>query len=239
MFGIIGAMAVEVDALIEKLENKKTAVHSGIIYVQGQLGGTEAVVARCGMGKVNAAICAQTMVLMYKPQAIVNIGVAGAISPTVKIGDIVIAKAAVQHDMDLTAVGVERGFIEEIGTALLPCAANMASRLENATKKACGAGDKYFIGVVATGDQFIHSGEIKTDILQSFNALACEMEGAAIAHVCAVNGVAWGILRTISDNANDDSTFDFNEFVQVAAEKSVKIICEFLTTSDFSTSAPQ
>ena len=230
MFGIIGAMAVEVDALIEKLENQKIAVHSGITYVHGRLGGAEVVVARCGMGKVNAAICAQTMILMYKPLAIVNIGVAGAISPAVKIGDIVIASTAVQHDMDLTAVGVERGFIEEIGTALLPCAANVASRLENATKKACGAGDNYYIGTVATGDQFIHNKETKAALLENFNALACEMEGAAIAHVCAVNGVDCGILRTISDAADDDSSFDFNEFVQVAAEKSVKIICEFLCT---------
>jgi len=91
---------------------------------------------------------------------------------------------------------------------------------------------KYRIGTIATGDQFINCGEIKSALSSNFGALACEMEGASIAHVCSLNNVDFGIVRTISDNANDDSAFDFNEFLQEAAQKSVQLICGFLNKSE-------
>jgi len=224
MIGIIGAMAVEVENLIEKMNEKTTAEYSGITYVKGKLNGIDVVIAQCGMGKVNAAVCAQTMILMYSPKIVINTGVAGSISSKVKIYDIVIGKSAVQHDLDLTPIGIEKGFVHELNEKFISCTPGVVDCLEIAAKKY----GNYHTGVIATGDQFISCNTIKTTILRDFDALACEMEGASIAHVCALNNVDFGIVRTISDNADDDSNFDFNEFVREAAKKSVQIISEFL-----------
>ncbi|MCL2224440.1 MAG: 5'-methylthioadenosine/adenosylhomocysteine nucleosidase [Defluviitaleaceae bacterium] len=224
MIGIIGAMAIEVEALIEKLDEKSTAEFSGITYVTGKFGGTSVVVAQCGMGKVNAAVCAQTMILKYAPKVIINTGVAGSVCGSAKIGDIVIGEKAVQHDLDLTPLGLERGFISELETVFLPCTPDVVKRLESAAAKF----GSYRTETIATGDQFISCAQTKTAISNTFGATACEMEGASIAHVCTLNATPFGIVRTISDNADDDSSFDFNEFMKEAAKKSVRIIFEYL-----------
>jgi adenosylhomocysteine nucleosidase len=217
-------MAVEVESFIAKLGDPVTKKHSGISYIKGKFDETEVVVAQCGMGKVNAAVCAQTMILMYRPTVIINTGVAGALSPEVRIMDIVVAKCAVQHDLDLTPIGIEKGFVTEINAKFIPCAPNAVEILEKAARKF----GNVHTGVIATGDQFISSEKIKAAIVSDFDALACEMEGASIAHVCALNNTNFGIVRTISDNADDDSTFDFNEFLKEYAKKSADVISEFL-----------
>jgi len=219
MIGIIGAMDIEVASFIEKLSEKKTADYSGITYVGGKFGETDVVVAKCGIGKVNAAICAQTMILMYSPETVINTGVAGSISSDVKIGDIVIGKNAIQHDLDLSPLNIATDFIF--------CTPRVVAQLENAAKEV----GKYFVGSIATGDQFINDGDIKAAIFSAHNALACEMEGASIAQVCTQNNVDFGLVRAISDNADDDSNFDFNEFLRDAAQKSVEIICRFIKST--------
>lgn len=227
MVGIIGAMDVEVDGLIAKMSGAAVEeTHSGITYVKGKIGGADVVVARCGIGKVNAAVCAQTMILRYAPRVVLNTGVAGAISPEVRIGDIVIATGAVQHDFDLTPIGLtaKKGFILELDKAFIPCEPDVVSAL-------CAAAGSCHTGVVASGDQFINCADVKAAVLREFDALACEMEGAAIAHVCALNGVPFGIVRTISDSADEEADFDFGEFVKVAAKKSVEIISRWLMTT--------
>jgi len=216
MIGIIGAMEIEVKSLIEKITVETTENFSGITYVSGKMFDTDIVVAQCGIGKVNAAVCAQTMILKYSPQIIINTGVAGSVCDSVGVYDIVIGEKTVQHDLDLSPIGMERVYIS--------CTPEIVKRLANS------AAGKYHIGTIATGDQFINCGEIKSALSKEFSAIACEMESASIAHVCTLNNVDFGIVRTISDNANDDSAFDFNRFLQEAAEKSVKIICEFLKT---------
>jgi adenosylhomocysteine nucleosidase len=228
MTGIIGAMTVEVENLIEQMTAKTTARFSGIHFVKGQLGGAEVVVARCGMGKVNAAVCAQTMILKFHPEVIINTGVAGSISPIVKMGDIVIGKNTVQHDMDLSPIGMKKGFIQEMDGVLIPCSPEVVKKMESAAQKletTCNC----HTGIIATGDQFINSPEDKARIFEEFDALACEMEGASIAQVCALNHVKFGLVRTISDNADGDSPEDFNQFVEEAAQKSIAMITEFLS----------
>ena len=226
MIGIIGAMEVEVTNLIAKLSGATTEVFSGISYVKGKLGEVQVVVSQCGMGKVNAAVCAQTMVLKYAPTLIINTGVAGSVSPEVGVGDIVIGQSAVQHDFDLSPIGMEKGYIHELKTIEIPCA--MAGDLEKAAQR---LGYTCYTGVIATGDQFINCGGTKETLRKSFNALACEMEGASIAHVCALGGVDFALVRTISDNADGEATHDFTQFMQEAAEKSVALIVEALIPS--------
>jgi len=226
VIGIIGAMQVEVEGFIKKMTDTSRDVYSGIIFVRGKLNGVDAVVAKCGMGKVNGAICAQTMILMYSPKMIINTGVAGAISNSLHIGDIVIGRSAVQHDYDLTPIGHEKGYIEELDKILFVCEPQIVECLEKVAKKH----GRCSVGVIATGDQFVDRIDIKNEISGKFNALAVEMEGASIAHVCTLNDTAFGMLRTISDSADHDSHFEFFKFVEETAKTSIEIVSEFVVT---------
>lgn len=223
MIGIIGALSIEIEGLLEKMSGVSEESYSGITYVRGTLNGMDAVVAKCGIGKVNAAVCAQTMILKYRPKIIVNTGVAGAISSKVRIGDIIVATSVVYHDLDTTPIceGTKKGHILELDKAYIQCDPTVAAGLRAAAGECHG-------GIVASGDQFINCSYVKAKILHDFDATACEMEGAAIAHVCELNNMPFGIVRTISDNADDMSDFDFADFVKEAAKKSVDIISRWL-----------
>ena len=225
MIGIIGAMDIEVQKLKGLLQGAKTEKISGTEFVTGSICGTDAVIAKCGVGKVFAAICAQTMIMRYKPEVIINIGVAGGLSKTLGIGDIVVADGVVQHDMDTTALGEERGFLSEIGLSVIPTDKKNLELLETACKE-CGINCD--TGIIASGDQFISEAEKKRFITDTFSAKACEMEGAAIGQVCYLNGVPFGVLRAISDSANDNANFDFPTFAATSAENSAKVIERYI-----------
>lgn len=227
MIGIIGAMDIEVEKLKRLLQNVRKENISDIEFFFGKIGETETVIAKCGIGKVFASICAQTMIMRFKPSVIVNIGVAGGLSKSLRIGDIVIADSVAQHDMDTTALGEERGFLSEIGLVKIPT----DSRVLNALEDSCRyVGINYEIGTIASGDEFVSSGDKKNFIKDNFSAKACEMEGAAIGQVCFVNKVPFGVLRAISDGANDGANMDFAEFATAAAENSAKVIERFIYT---------
>lgn len=221
--GIIGAMTVEVDGLKQCMENAVTEEVSGIQYTCGTLCGCEVVVAQSGVGKVNAAICAQTMILRYQPDAILNTGVAGG-HHSLRIGDIVVASAVVEHDMDTSPLGDPKGYISGLGVVKMQADEDIARRLCLAAQKLGSCK----LGVIASGDQFIHSRERADWIHREFDAYAYEMEGAAIGHVCCRSRLPFGILRVISDNGDEQATVDFPTFVGEAASKSIKILVDFL-----------
>ncbi|MCR4718483.1 MAG: 5'-methylthioadenosine/adenosylhomocysteine nucleosidase [Firmicutes bacterium] len=227
MIGIIGAMDIEVESLKRLLQDVRKEKISNIEYFSGKIGETETVIAKCGIGKVFAAICAQTMIMRFKPDVIVNIGVAGGLSQTLHIGDIVIADSVAQHDMDTTALGDERGLLSEIGLVKIPADTGVLNSLEDACRY---SGINYEIGTIASGDEFVSSANKKQFIKDAFSAKACEMEGAAIGQVCFVNKVPFGVLRAISDGANDGANMDFPEFAAMAAENSAKVIERFVYT---------
>lgn len=227
MIGIIGAMDIEVEGLLMLLKNVRKENISNVDFFQGVLGKTEVVIAKCGIGKVFSAICAEAMILKFNPDMIINIGVAGGLSETLNIGDAVIADSVAQHDMDTTALGEERGFLSEIKLVKIPTDKKISSVLE----AACHAvGIKYEVGTVASGDEFVSTAEKKQFIKDTFSAKACEMEGASIGHVCFVNNVPFGVLRAISDGANDDANMDFPTFAAMAAKNSIKVIEKFIET---------
>lgn len=226
MIGIIGALDFEVEGLKSLMNEYKINTISGVDFFSGKINGTDTVVATAGVGKVNAAVCAQTMILTYSPDIVINIGVAGGLSKELKIGDIAIADAVVEHDMDTTAVGDPMGFISGINMTKMPCDKKTADMLERAVKSVGGINVQR--GVIASGDQFISTDEQRNKIIDNFGAIAAEMEGASIGHVCTMNKVPFGVLRAISDGANDSSVVDFPTFAKTAAENSVKIIIEFL-----------
>ncbi|MBP3648579.1 MAG: 5'-methylthioadenosine/adenosylhomocysteine nucleosidase [Clostridia bacterium] len=222
MVGLIGAMAVEVESLMAQMENKQEQRIGMDVFVSGTLFGKEAVLAVCGPGKINAALCAQSMIQAFHPQWVLNLGVAGAGAEGVSIGDMVIATAAVQHDCDTSPIGDPVGLVSKINLVELPCDAALRARLVKAAK---ALGDvNVHEGIIATGDQFINKGDVRKRIHDLFDAKAVEMEGAAVAHACYMHGVPCGVLRSISDQADGHSDMDYPTFVQLAASHSEKVV---------------
>lgn len=225
MIGIIGAMKVETDGIIALMSEKQCRSAAGCEFTVGNIGTKEVVVATCGIGKVFASICAQTMILLFSPKKIINVGVAGALSPKLGICDIVIADKALQHDMDTSPLGDPRGMISGINRIYFESDTSLRDELFSLAAK---LGIKAHIGTVASGDVFVADPKIKMDIQLKFDAIACEMEGGAIAHTCFVNNVPFCILRSISDGVAADGAMDYSEFCEAAAKQSTRLIKAYI-----------
>ena len=226
LIGIIGAMEVEVQALKDLMDNAELKEISSVVFYRGKINGIDTVVAVAGVGKVNAAVCAQTMILEYSPDYIINTGVAGGLSEDMKIGDAAVADKVAEHDMDTSPLGDELGFITGINKVYMQCDEYISGLMYDAAKSVDGI--NAVRGTIASGDQFIASEEQRRFIKKNFNAVAAEMEGAAIGHVCTMNNVKFGVLRAISDGANSDSTIDFPTFTKMAVKNTVEIIVKML-----------
>ncbi|MBQ9121786.1 MAG: 5'-methylthioadenosine/adenosylhomocysteine nucleosidase [Clostridia bacterium] len=224
MIGIIGAMSVEMEKLISLTEKKEETIVGSIRFTKGILFGTEAVLATCGIGKVFAGICTQTMILTFHTELIINVGVGGTLTDKLSVTDIAIADALVQHDMDTSPLGDPVGLISGINIVEIPCDKELSELLCRAAES---LGIRTLRGVIASGDQFIASGEQKERITSTFGAIACEMEGAAIGQVCYVNKVRVAVVRAISDSADGSANLSYGEFTQVAAENSARVLAEF------------
>ena len=220
--GIIGAMDIEVQALKEMMDNPQVEKISSVEFYGGKIMNIDTVVAVAGVGKANAAVCAQTMILKYAPDYIINTGVAGGLSPELEIGDIAVADKVCEHDMDTSPVGDELGFITGINKVYMECDKDIVKLMYDAANAVDDI--KAISGTVASGDQFIASDAQRNFIKENFNAIAAEMEGASIGHVCTMNGVKFGVLRAISDGANSDSVVDFPTFTKMAVKNTVEII---------------
>ena len=221
MIGIIGAMAIEIEHINGAMENKEEYIISGALYTKGTLHGKDVVTAVCGIGKVFAAMCAQTMIIKFGADKVINTGVAGGLTEKTDILDTVVATALVQHDMDTTYFGDPKGMISGINVVEFYCDENLAGKIaENAEGNVVR-------GIVASGDCFVADNDKKKDIAQTFNAVACEMEGASIAQVCYVNKVPFAVLRTISDGANGEE-MSYERFCVIAAEKAAKLIIKVI-----------
>lgn len=224
MIGIIGAMNIEIEKIDTVMKNKSEKEIAGIKFVKGELNGKQAVCAVCGIGKVAAAICAQAMITAYKPECVINTGVAGSLSDSLSIRDVVIADFLVEHDMDTTALGDCYGYISGLDIVDIPADKKVNKALTAAAER---LGVKAVTGKIASGDQFIADREKKAFIANTFGAVACEMEGAAIAQTCYSNKIPFGVVRAISDCADGSSHMDYAEFVPLAASDAAKIIENF------------
>ena len=225
MIGIIGAMDIEIDGLKAQMTETETRVISGIEFTRGVLNGTEVVTAVCGIGKVFAALCTQTMILRYNPDCIINTGVGGSLTEELNVGSIAIADSAVERDMDTTALGDEPGYINGLDLVKIPADADLTERL---CKAAAALKIPYLTGTIASGDQFVSTIEAKTALAEKFGAISCEMEGAAIGHVCYVNKVPFTIVRAISDGLTDGSGMEYEKFKVMAADMSNKLVMDIL-----------
>ncbi len=215
--GIIGAMDVEVATLKEKMENVSTCTRAGSVYFEGTLAGLPAVVVQCGVGKVNAALCAQILCDCYGVTHIVNTGIAGSLCADLDIGDLVISRDAIYHDFDLRFWGRPIGQVPGMDVVAFPANENLVNAAFGAAEEENPGHTQ--IGRIASGDQFICSKEQKKKIIADTNAICAEMEGAAIAHTAYRNGIPFVIIRAISDKADDSAEMDYPTFEAIAAQR--------------------
>lgn len=228
MIGFICALSIEVEGIVSLMENKEETTVAKITYVKGEIGGKTVVCCECGIGKVNAAMSTQIMIDLYHPDVIVNSGIAGSLSGKIRIGDIVVSDDCVQHDMDGTEMGDPPGEIwfNDEKRIDIPADRETADKLYEACEVIKDI--HVFRGRIASGDTFVAARERRRKIADQFNALACEMEGAAVGTVCYRNGVKFAILRSISDDFNNNDFVDFMQFRFIAAERSIQAIKAFL-----------
>lgn len=225
VIGIIGAMDAEVNMIKERVENPQIVTISGIDFVYGEWNGLNIVVARCGIGKVFAAICAQTLILTFHPDVVINVGVGGSLTPELDIADVAIGVSAVQHDMDTTPLGDPLGLISGINIVYLPCDEKVVEEIASCAEE---NGIHYKKGVITSGDRFVNSSELKKSLVENFQGIVCEMEGAAIAHVCYVNQVPCCVVRSISDNGDENSHNDYSVSLAKASAAAIRLLSTYL-----------
>ena len=226
--GVMGAMPEEIEPILERLENIQKHEVAGNTYYTALYESIDLVIAYSKIGKVFSALTAATMIEKFGVQKMLFSGVAGAVNPELKIGDLIAATKLCQHDLDITAFGHIPGFVPE-GKVFVEANPRL---LEIASSVARKLGVKLKQGVIATGDQFVASPERKSWVEQTFNADALEMEGASVAVVCDALDVPFFILRAISDAADMDAGFDFDTFLQSSAIKSAEFIFAMLDELD-------
>ena len=191
-------------------------------FIEGTLEEKDVVMVISGIGKVNAAVCAQILADDYHVTHLINVGVAGGVKENIQPMDVVVAKALLQHDMDVTAFGLKRGEIPRFESSLFQSDEKLtALALEGSRKN-----EDYTTheGIIVSGDQFISSKEKIEDLLETFDAAACEMEGAAIAQAADLNHIPFTVIRAISDNANTGASMDYEKFKDLAVENTVSIL---------------
>lgn len=219
--GIIGAMTEEIETLVEQLQARRETRRTGSTFYEGKLEGLEVVIVQCGVGKVNAAMCAQTLCDLYGVTHLVNTGIAGSLCAQLDIGDLVVSKDAMYHDLDVVHFGYPFGHVPGMDVTAFPADETMvAYALEAAETVHPG---HVRVGRVASGDQFVAVKEAKERIIAATQGLCTEMEGAAIAHTAYKNGLPFVILRAISDKADDSAEMDYPTFEKIAAHRCAEV----------------
>ena len=219
--GIIGAMDLEVETLLGVMENKKSIEKARSTFYEGTLEGLDVAVVQCGVGKVNAALCAQILCDCFGVTHLVNTGIAGSLCAELDIGDLVVSSDAMYHDFDCVHFGYEFGKVPGMDTIAFPADKTMME-LAFAAAEAVNPGHTK-IGRVASGDQFICRKEQKDAIIANTKAVCTEMEGTSIAHAAYRNGVPFVILRAISDKADDSAEMDYPTFEAIAADRCARV----------------
>mgnify|MGYP000209085558 CR=1 FL=1 len=225
---IMGAMPEEIEPIIGKLDNVQTIVYGDNKYYEGSYRGKEVVVAYSKIGKVFAALTATTLIEKFGCDTLLFSGVAGAISDKLQIGDLIIANGLCQHDLDITAFGHPFGYVPE-GNICIPTDAGLRNIAKDVAKQ---RGLTLKEGLIATGDQFVANVERKDWIAATFKADALEMEGASVAVVCNALNVPFFVLRAISDSADIDASFNFDEFLESSAKISADFILSMVDALD-------
>ena len=224
---IIGAMDEEVSILKDIMDIKETIEKASLKFYIGNLEGKEVVLVKCGIGKVNAALCAQILISEFNVDAIVNTGVAGALHDELDVYDIVISTDAIQHDFDTTVFGDKKGMIPRMDNSIFVADERLVEAAYKSSIEEVKT-HKVVKGRVVSGDIFISSKELKDELVKEFDAYCGEMEGAAIAHVCSLNKTPFVVIRAMSDKADGSADITYEEFVKDAAHNSKDIVLNML-----------
>ena len=219
--GIIGAMKIEIETLKESLEGMVTSCRTGMEFYEGTLEGTPVVIVQCGVGKVNAAMCAQILCDCYGVTHLINTGIAGSLNADLDIGDLVVSKDAMYHDFDCVHFGYEMGKVPGMDTVSFPADEALIGYAFAAAESLNPGHTR--IGRVASGDQFVAEKELKERIISRTRGLCTEMEGAAIAQTAYRNQLPFVILRAISDKADDSAEMDYPTFEKLAAHRCAEV----------------
>ena len=222
--GIIGAMAIEIENLKPSISDASYEKISGADFIKGKIDGVEVVAAVSGIGKVFAAVCTEIMVLHFGVDHVINIGVAGSLVDNLKVLDVAVAESAIQHDMNTSAIGDPQGLISGINIINFPADKTLRDAVTEVLE------DKrihYQTGVIASGDLFVDTSKQRQNIRDKFQAIAADMEGGAIAHVCYINKVPFTLIRSISDA--EGSAMDYNTFASKAAEQSISVVLDVIS----------
>ena len=220
---VICAMKIEADAVRAYMTDAHEIRSGAFSFTAGRIGNKEVILGLAGMGKVAAAAYTQAMILSVSPDAILNAGVAGSLTDDLEILDVALSAALVEHDMDTTPLGDPPGFLSGPNIVEIPADKGLLAAAESAAK---ALGVHTVSGLIASGDQFISTKAQKEKILSCFPAVACEMEGAAVAHVAFLNGTPCLILRAISDSFSGKNEMDFAAFAPRAAAQSARLVLE-------------
>ena len=219
MLAVMGAMDEEVTHLRDDMTITDETVHAGVQVTHGTFKGADIALAQCGIGKVNATICTQMLIDLYKPESMLFSGVAGGLMPNMQVGDIIIASHLIQYDMDLTAFGRRHGELPG-RDRMIECDPDMvqeSAAAYDAMFPDPGVGPNLMLGTIASGDRFIQDPETLRWLQREFSALATEMEGAAFGYTCHLNEVPCVVVRRLSDTADHNASDDFSANLQIVS----------------------
>lgn len=225
--GIIGAMELEVEELKAAMTVSKVEKKANMEFYEGTLNDASVVIVRSGVGKVNAALCTQILADVFEVSHIINTGVAGSLNAKLDIGDILISRDALHHDVDVTIFGYKPGEVPQLGLREFPADERLTALAKEACEKvnpdihAC-------LGRVVSGDQFISGDEIKERLIREYQGDCAEMEGASIAHGAYLNNIPFVIIRAISDKADNSAEMDYPVFEAAAAKHSAALVKELV-----------
>lgn len=226
--GIIGAMDLEVEHLKSEMQISRIVDKAGMEFYTGTLKGVDVVIVRSGIGKVNAGLCAQILADVFQVTHIINTGVAGSLNAKLDIGDILISKDALYHDMDVRIFGYQLGEVPQMGCREFKADKAMIEAAVSSCKEV-NPDIHVEVGRILSGDQFISDKAKKETLIADFQSDCTEMEGAAIAHSAYLNKIPFVIIRAISDKADDSAEMDYPTFEREAAKHSAKLVEHMIT----------
>lgn len=221
MIGIIGAMSEEVDIIKKEMKFTYEEKIGRFTFIIGSLRNRKIVLAESGIGKVNAGMMATIMITKFNVKAIIFSGVAGALDKRLSVGDVVIGEKMIQHDMDVREFGLKKGEIPRMATSIFESDKEILDIISSFELP----DHKIYKGTIISGDQFISSKQVKTDLAEEFSAMAVDMESSSVAQVCYQLERKCLVVRSISDSVTDDSMMEYSKFIELAAHNSKEIVC--------------
>ncbi len=218
---IICAMDREIERIISDF--KAECISEKEKIYKAQVFSHTVIATVCGIGKVNSAMTTQKLIDRYAPDFVINCGVAGGLDRSLSVLDVVVVKEAQYHDFSPLSL-LEKD--PNIKTSLFKCDGELVSLAEDACRSLVSEGklSNYTVGRVVSGDCFVESDELSRHLREDLGASCVEMEGAAIAQVCIVNGVRFLVIRAISDFADNSAEMSYDTFSNLAAEEAVSVL---------------